>query len=100
MSIGVVATLTIQDGKQEEFESIVRDLRAQVKASEPECLMYDAFQSQKDKNVYVFMERYSSQEALEAHGKTEHFRAAGPKLGAVLAGAPIIDYLNAVDKAS
>ena len=33
--IGVIATLEIQDGKQEDFESVAKDLMAKVKANEP-----------------------------------------------------------------
>lgn len=35
MAIGVVATLKVAEGKGGEFESVFRDLAAQVKANEP-----------------------------------------------------------------
>ena len=43
------------------------------------------------------MEQYASADALKAHGQTEYFKAAGPKLGAVLAGAPDIQYYDIVE---
>ena len=58
--------------------------------------LYRAFRSRKDKNTYVVMEIYADDDALKAHGKSEHFRAASPKLGAVLAGAPDIHFMDAV----
>jgi quinol monooxygenase YgiN len=43
------------------------------------------------------MEQYASQADLDSHGKTEYFAAAGPKLGACLAGAPEISYFDSID---
>ena len=93
--IGVVVNLSIQEGKEAEFEQVARDLMAKVKASEPGCLTYQLYKS-KD-GSYVFLEEYASQDDLDAHGKTEHYTAAAPKLGACLAGAPQIIYLTSVD---
>ena len=95
--IGVVAKLKIAEGKEAEFETIAKDLMAQVKANEPGCLTYQLYKSNKDANTYIFMEQYSSQEALKAHGQTDYFKASGPKLGPCLAGAPEIEYYGIVE---
>lgn len=93
MTVGIIATLKIKPGKEAEFEAVFKDLAAQVKQNEPGCLLYDLFKS-KDASTYVVMEQYASGEALAAHGKTSHYMAAGPKLGAVLDGRPQIDILQ------
>ncbi|MEM9740258.1 MAG: putative quinol monooxygenase [Pseudomonadota bacterium] len=95
--IGVVAKLTIADGKHAEFEAVAKDLMAKVKANEPGALTYQLYKSRKEENVYVFMEEYASQDALAAHGKTAYFTEAGPKLGPLLAGAPDIQYFDIVE---
>ncbi len=95
--IGVTATLTVQDGKQAEFETAAKDLMAKVKANEPGCLTYQLYKSKKDGTEYVFLEQYADQAALDAHGKTEYFQAAMPAMGACLAGAPDIKYFDSVD---
>jgi quinol monooxygenase YgiN len=95
--IGVIAKLKIQDGKQAEFEAVAKDLMAKVKANEPGCLTYQLYKAKGSATDYIFMEQYASADALKAHGQTEYFRAAGPKLGAVLAGAPVIEYLDIVE---
>ena len=41
--IGVVAKLSIQPGKEAEFEQTGRDLMAKVKANEPGCLTYQLY---------------------------------------------------------
>ena len=95
--IGVVATLKIQDGKQGDFEAVAKDLMAKVKANEPGCTTYQLYKAKGSDDTYIFMEQYASKEALEAHGKTEYFKAAGPSLGACLAGAPDIQYYDIVE---
>ncbi|HCX12581.1 MAG TPA: antibiotic biosynthesis monooxygenase [Hyphomonas sp.] len=95
--IGVIAKLTIQDGKNEQFEQVAKDLMAKGKANEPGCLTYQLYKSKKEANTYIFMEQYASQADLESHGQTEDFKAAGPGLGACLAGAPEISYFDSID---
>ncbi|MDO9128080.1 MAG: putative quinol monooxygenase [Hydrogenophaga sp.] len=95
--IGVVATLKVQPGKEAEFEKVFGELRSKVKANEKGCLQYDFFKSKSEPSTFVVMEQYASQADLDAHGKTEYFRAAGPALGAVLGGAPTLLFLDKVE---
>ena len=97
MMIGVTAKLPIQDGKQAEFEQVFKELMAKVHANEPGCTMYQLYKVKGSDTEYVVMETYASQEALDAHGQTEYFKAAGPGLGACLAGAPTIEYYDIVE---
>ena len=96
MAIGVVATLKVAEGKGGEFEAVFRDLAAQVRANEPGNKMYQVFKSKADGNTYVVMEVYADQAALEAHGKSDHFKAAGPKIGPMLGGKPDIQYFDSI----
>lgn len=94
--IGVVATLKVQDGKGDEFEAVFKDLMAQVKANEPGCLVYQLTKSRTEPGTYKVLEIYANEDALKAHGQTEYFKAAGPKMGPCLAGRPEIEMLDAV----
>lgn len=96
MAIGVTATLKIQDGKGAEFEGIFRDLAAKVRTNEPGNQVYRVLKSRKDAGTYVVMEVYADQAALEAHGKSDHFRAAQPAIGAVLGGRPEILFFDEI----
>ena len=96
MAIGVIATLKVQDGKGAELEAVFRDLSEQVRTSEKGNRLYQLCRARADANTYVVMEVYDDQAAIEAHGKSDHFRAAGPKIGACLAGRPDIQYLDTV----
>lgn len=95
--IGVVATLEIQASKTADFEAVFADLSAKVRANESGCLMYQLTKSRTAANTYKVLELYASEEALKHHGGTDYFKAAGPSIGACLAGAPHIDYLDAVE---
>ena len=94
--IGVTAKLPIQDGKQAEFEQVFKDLMAKVNDNEPGCTMYQLYKVKGSDTDYVVMETYASQEALDAHGQTDYFKAAQPSLGACLAGAPSIEVYEIV----
>src|SRR5665213_157279 len=96
MAIGVVATLKVAEGKGGEFEAAFRDHAAVVKANEPGNHLYRVFKSRKDADTYIVMEIYADQAALEAHGKSDHQRAFGPKVGPTLAGRPDIAFFDAI----
>jgi len=96
MAIGVIATLKVQQGKGADLEAVFRDLAGKVRANEPGNTLYTLCKSRTAEDTYVVMEMYADQAAIEAHGKSDHFRAAGPSIGACLAGRPDIQYLDAV----
>lgn len=96
MTIGIVATIRIQDGKAGEFETFFTELAGQVRANEPGNLAYQLTKSRSEANTYKVLELYTDQDAVTHHGGTEYFKAAGPKFGAVLAGRPEVEYLDGV----
>lgn len=85
--IALLAKLNVAAGKEREFESAMLELAAQVRANEPGNQLYTLV---KDEDGYAVMELYADEAALAAHSASEHFKAAGPKLGAVMAGRPEI----------
>lgn len=94
-AIGVIATLTVAEGENAKFEAVFADLAAAVRANEPGNEFYSLTRSKTSPQVYKVLERYVDQAALDAHGKSDYFRAAGPKLAPCLAAAPEIEYLDA-----
>ena len=75
MAIGLLATITVREGMNEEFE-IAFLTAEQVRANEPGNHFYALHRSGTDSQVYKVMEQYASQEALEAHSQSDHFREA------------------------
>jgi quinol monooxygenase YgiN len=96
MAIGVVATIKIKPGTNEAFEAVAKELMAAVRASEPGNKVYQFCKSRTDATTYVVLEIYTDEAAIEAHGKSEHFRTIGAKMGPSMAGRPEVQYLDAV----
>ena len=96
MAIGLLATITVQEGKNAEFEQTFLELMQQVKANEPGNNFYAIHRSGDDPQVYKVVEQYESHEDIDAHAKSDHFRAANKKLAELVAGAPVIELLEAV----
>ena len=96
MTVGIVATIKVAEGKNAEFEEIFTNLAKQVRANEPGCLMYQLTKSRTDPQTYKVLELYKDQDAVTHHGGTEYFKAAGPKMGPCMGGRPEIEYLDGV----
>ena len=96
MAIGVIATLTIQSGKNAEFEEIFSKLAQAVRDNEPGNNYYQLHKSREDAQIYVVMEQYKDQNALDAHGQTDHFKAAGASMGHCMGGAPKIEFFDSI----
>lgn len=96
MAIGVTAKLQVQAGKNKEFEAVFKQLVAAVQASEEGCLLYALHQSREDAQTYVVLEQYADEAALQAHGKTDHYRKFGKEMAAFMAGAPVIELMDSI----
>lgn len=96
MAIGVIATLTIQQGKNAEFEAAFTALADQVQTNEPGNIFYILHRSKSDPQVYKVLEQYHSEEDLDAHGKTSHFLEANKVLAPLVAAAPHVEVLDTV----
>jgi quinol monooxygenase YgiN len=93
--LGIIATLTIKPGTNAAFEETMGKLAAAVRAGEPGNKLY-ALHKTDDPNVYVMLERYDDQAALEAHRAAPHFKELGRKLGEYLAGRPQVQVMQEV----
>lgn len=96
MAVGIVATIKIQAGKNAEFEGAFKALQDAVRANEPGNKFYELYKNPAEPTTYVVMEKYADQVAMEAHGKSDHFRKLGAALGPCLAGAPQVQRLEFV----
>ncbi|MEH6758991.1 MAG: putative quinol monooxygenase [Parasphingorhabdus sp.] len=95
-AVGVIATLTVVEGKNADFEAAFKELMTAVRENESGNEFYSVCQSKDNPQQYKVLERYVDQAALDAHSKSDHFRASGPKLAPCMAAAPVIEYLDAI----
>ena len=96
MAIGLLATITVQEGKNAEFEQVFLALTEQVRSNEPGNIFYVLNRSKSDPQVYKVMEQYESNEALAAHGKADYFQEANNVLATLVSAAPEIEVLDTV----
>lgn len=92
----VIAKLKVKPGSEAAFEEAAKAMIATVRASEPGTLTYILHKNEKDPTEYTYYEVYQDQAAFDSHGKTEHMKAFGGKIGGLLAGRPEIAILTEV----
>lgn len=69
--IYVIATLTVHPDKRADFLENARTVIAATQREEG-CVSYDLHSSITEPHLFVFVERWSSREALDAHFGTPH----------------------------
>jgi len=88
----VVAEIGIAPGKREEALAALRRLCEETHAKDEGCLLY-ALQLDPADESHVFMiEKWTSPEALQAHGATDHIEAFGAS--GALSGPPTVTVLQ------
>jgi quinol monooxygenase YgiN len=74
-TVHVIATFYAEVGKEDEMESVLLEMLEPTRREEG-CIRYDLLRSLKGENYFefVFVEEWASEEALDAHGRTEHLQ--------------------------
>ena len=86
--LAVIAKLNVKAGCEADFEKAMLALAAQVQANEPGNQLYRLCKD-PDGN-YCVMELYDDEEAMAAHGQSDHFKASGASFQGLMAGPPEI----------
>ena len=94
--ICILATIKVKEGKEGLFEETFINLSKEVREKEKGNIFYQISKDRDEPLTYIVMEHYIDQETVDLHGKSDHFRAAGPKLGECIEGRPIIKHLDAI----
>jgi quinol monooxygenase YgiN len=96
MPLSVIATLSVAEGKNAEFENVAAQLTTLVNENEAECNFYHFNKSREDAQTYIAMEQYVDQEAFDLHCKTDYFRSLGKQLAACMSAPPKIELLDTI----
>ena len=94
--ICILATIKVKEGKEGLFEETFINLSKEVREKEKGNIFYQISKDRDEPLTYIVMEHYIDQESVDLHGKSDHFRASGPKLGECIEGRPIIKHLDAI----
>ena len=95
--IAIVATIRVRADKVAQFERAARELEAQVKANEPDCLLYRMTKSRADPLTYRNLEIFRDQAALDQHIARDYFKAAIEKIGGCNREEPVVDFMDTLD---
>ena len=92
--LAVIAKLQVTEGKEPAFEEVMSNLIDQVRANEPGNHLYSLCKDADGK--YLMLELYDSEADIEAHGQSEHFKAAGAGFRGLMSGPPDIQRLEVI----
>jgi len=73
--VNLVVMIEVVPGKRDIQLAAYEKLKPLVLA-EPGCLQYELFSDSANENKFVLIEKWASQNALDAHDQTEHMVAA------------------------
>ena len=79
----VVAEMSAQSGKEAEVRQILTGFVAPTR-KENGCVQYDLHEEEGAPGQFLFFEKWTSPEALQAHASSSHIAGAFPKLRPLL----------------
>lgn len=82
-SVTVVVHAAARAGRRDELESLLRSVIVPTHA-EDACIHYSVHQATADPDAFVVVEKWASQEALEAHLGTPHLKRLADEIGDLL----------------
>lgn len=88
----VVAEIEIAAGKRDEALVALETLCEETHAKDEGCLLYALQLDPNDESRVFMVEKWSSVEALQKHGATDHIKSFGES--GTLAGAPRVTVLQ------
>src|SRR5437016_13801818 len=94
--MAAVAKLTAAEGKGDELATVIADLVAAVRDSEPGTLVYAAARDSNESDVFWFYELYDSAESAAAHSSGSALADAGGRMRGLVAGRPAVHRLAPV----
>jgi quinol monooxygenase YgiN len=88
-TVHVIAIFYAEMGKEDEMESALRELIEPTRR-ETGCIRYDLLRSLKGEHYveFVFVEEWASEEALDAHGQSEHLKSLRGRIKGSMGSLP------------
>jgi quinol monooxygenase YgiN len=87
--VSVIATLTVKDGKADEFPAAFDEFFGYVE-TEDGTEEYVLHRSTTNPNVFYMIELYTDQGAFDAHAASEAFAKLGASLGDYVEGFDLV----------
>lgn len=77
--MGGIKSVTVMEGKENEFESLFKELAAKVRDCDNGCNYYDLYKSERPR-TYLVMEQYKNKTILQQHQRSEYGKYYLPNL--------------------
>ncbi len=94
--ITFIARMTVQAGREAEFEQYCRELERHVRSTEPDTLAYD-FYRLRDPGRYAVLESFRDEAAEHRHMGSAKLAELAPKISACLDGTWVREYFDPLD---
>lgn len=98
--IGVIMHVRTKPDKTQRFIELTTQLQKDVRANEPDTLLFQVMRSQDDPNAFGFTEIFTSMEAKEAHANRPYHVAMSAEGYACLDGDPDIRVFDLLGEAA
>jgi quinol monooxygenase YgiN len=92
--IRVIARALARAGKEEQLRNTLRGMLALTR-SEKGCKLYELYES-NNKRLFYFYEKWESQDALDRHTKTPHYKQLTQNIRDLLEGAFEVNVLDSL----
>ena len=91
----LVATVKAKAGQDKAVKEALQGLLEPTR-KEAGCIAYLLHQAADDPTQFMFYEQWASKETLDAHSKSAHLQALGPKIKDKTEGAPAMVFYQMV----
>lgn len=95
--IAVTSGLRAKSGQEKRVEGLLLALANRTLEAEPGCLGYAVTHSRHDPRLFLTIERYADDPALDANSRAEHFKEAFEQLMGCLEGPPRLALFDVLD---
>jgi quinol monooxygenase YgiN len=93
--IQVIARALARAGKEEQLRNTLRGMLAPTR-SEKGCKLYELYESDNNKGLFYFYEKWESRGALDRHTKTPHYKQLAQNVRDLLEGSFEVNVLDSL----
>jgi quinol monooxygenase YgiN len=96
--IKIIAKQSVKPDQIDGYIELMGELVAKTRQLDTGCVEYGLFQDIKDPKILTIIEEWESQDALDKHMATAHFKEIIPKLNAFYEKPGDVNYYRPVTK--
>ena len=95
-AVTFIARMTVKEGRDQEFISLMRELGDYVEAKEPGTEVYQLYRL-REPNRYAALESFRDEAAAKVHAESAKLAELAPKISDCLIGSWELEYLDPID---